>query len=224
MLTWEEDVQVHALRERGWSIAAIARHLGRDPKTIRAYLNGERTPGGRKPAGDDHFAEFERYVRARFSEDPHVQASVLFDELVALGYARSYQSLTRVVRDRGLRPRCLVCAGVGERATIEIDHPPGEETQWDWCELPGAPWLEAGHDAHLLVGALSFSSKTRAVLCESEDQAHLIEGIERVSRRLGGVTRRWRFDRMSTVVYVGTDRLLPSFSAVAKHYLLTELP
>ncbi|MHB1210295.1 MAG: terminase gpP N-terminus-related DNA-binding protein, partial [Acidimicrobiales bacterium] len=41
MLTQGEDVEVHALKERGWSITAIATHLGRDRKTIRAYLNGE---------------------------------------------------------------------------------------------------------------------------------------------------------------------------------------
>jgi predicted transcriptional regulator len=82
-------VEALALKERGWSLAAIARHLGRDPKTIRAYLAGERTPGVRRAAGEDHFAEFERFVRVRFAADCHVQASVLFDELVALGYPRS---------------------------------------------------------------------------------------------------------------------------------------
>jgi transposase len=46
MLTWEEDVQAHALRRQGWTISSIARHLGRDRKTIRAFLRGERTPGG----------------------------------------------------------------------------------------------------------------------------------------------------------------------------------
>ncbi len=40
MLTQEEDVEIHALKRRGWSIAAIARHTGRDRKTIRAYLVG----------------------------------------------------------------------------------------------------------------------------------------------------------------------------------------
>jgi IS30 family transposase len=44
MLTWEDDVEVHALRKRGWSISAIARHAGRDRKTIRADLNGTSTP------------------------------------------------------------------------------------------------------------------------------------------------------------------------------------
>ena len=47
MLTREEDIDVHALRKRGWTISAIARHLGRDRKTIRAYLAGRsRGPGG----------------------------------------------------------------------------------------------------------------------------------------------------------------------------------
>jgi transposase len=35
MLTWEDDVEVHALRKRGWSISAIARHTGHDRKTVR---------------------------------------------------------------------------------------------------------------------------------------------------------------------------------------------
>ena len=218
MLTWEEDMQAHALRKRGWSISAIARHLGRDRKTIRAYLAGERAPGVRKPAGEDAFAEFEPYARARFAEDPHVQASTLFDELVALGYDRSYQSFTRVVRVRGLRPACPDCAGVAGRATIDIDHPPGDECQFDWLELPGAPWLPVGADAHLLVGSLPFSSRTRAVFADSEEQPQTIDGLWRVSQRLGGVARAWRFDRMSTVVHIGSDRILPSFAAVAKHY------
>ena len=50
MLTREEDIDAHALRRQGWTISAIARHLGRDRKTIRAYLNDERVAGERKPA------------------------------------------------------------------------------------------------------------------------------------------------------------------------------
>ena len=72
--------------------------------------------------------------------------------------------------------------GVKGRATIEIEHPPGEEIQWDWVELPEAPW---GGDAHLLVGSLPCSGKFRGVFAESEDQAHLIEAMDGVLRRLG---------------------------------------
>ena len=51
MLTRGEDVEVHALKNRGWSISAIARHLGRDRKTVRSYLAGERVPGRRRAGG-----------------------------------------------------------------------------------------------------------------------------------------------------------------------------
>ena len=42
MLTQGEDVEVQALASRGWSVSAIARHLDRDRKTVRAYVRGER--------------------------------------------------------------------------------------------------------------------------------------------------------------------------------------
>ena len=42
MLTQEDDVEIHALAARGWSVSAIARHTGRDRKTVRKYLSSER--------------------------------------------------------------------------------------------------------------------------------------------------------------------------------------
>lgn len=42
MITRGEDVEASALRQRGWSVTAIARHLERDRKTVRAYLRGDR--------------------------------------------------------------------------------------------------------------------------------------------------------------------------------------
>jgi hypothetical protein len=79
MHTQGEDVEVHALKERGWSIAAIARHLGRDRKTICAYLTGDRVPGARVSSTPDALAPFEHYVRLRFADDCHLRASALFD-------------------------------------------------------------------------------------------------------------------------------------------------
>lgn len=58
MLTQGEDVEVHALWQRGWTISAIARHLGRDPKTIRGYLSGERVPGRRASSRPDPLVPF----------------------------------------------------------------------------------------------------------------------------------------------------------------------
>ena len=95
MLTQGESVEAHALRERGWSVSAIARHLGRDRKTVRAYLSGRREPGRRKPAGPDQFEPFERYCLLRFGGDPHLWATTLFEEVRGLGYEGAYPSFTR---------------------------------------------------------------------------------------------------------------------------------
>jgi transposase len=219
MLTWRESLEAQALRDRGWTIAAIARHLDRDPKTVRAYLSGERTPGVRRSSAPDRFAPFVSYVTQRLRDDRHLWATTLYDEVVELGYAGSYQSFTRALRTGGLRPACEECAAATSRDRAIIAHPPGEETQWDWLELPDPPagWGLPGA-AHLLVGALAHSSKWRGVLAEAEDQPHLIEALDGVVRRLGGCTLAWRFDRMATVCHPGTGEVTASFAQVAKHF------
>jgi len=219
MLSWEDDVEAHALRRRGWSISAIARHLGHDRKTVRAYLRGEREPGRRASRGQDVMAPFVEYCRIRLSDDPHLWASALLDELRELGYAGSYPSLTAAIRARGLRPHCEPCQASAGRDVAVIAHQPGEETQFDWLELPGPPpgW-GCGSHAHLLVGALSASGRWRGVLAEAEDFAHLAEALDAVVRRLGGLTRRWRFDRMATVCHPATGTLTAEFAGLAKYY------
>ena len=136
MMTQGEDVEIHALRQQGWSIAAIARHVGRDRKTVRAYLAGDRRVGVRDGSGDP-FDAVEGYVRRRLADDPHVRATVLYGEVRALGcgYERSYQTFTRQIRLRGLRPVCAGRSHGGGRAHTDLDHPPGVELQWDWLEL-----------------------------------------------------------------------------------------
>lgn len=215
MLTSGEDVEITSLKKRGWSISAIARHMGRDRKTVRAYLNGDREPGVRVSSEPSMFDRFEPYVRQRFDDDPHVWATTLFDEVVALGFDRSYQTFTRQLRDRSLRPHCEACASSSGRAHVDIEHRPGEEIQWDWLELDDTPW---GEKAYVLVGALSASGKFRCWFSDADDQSHLVVGIDEVLRRLGGTAKRWRVDRMATVIRPGTDEVQRSFVPVAKHY------
>jgi transposase len=212
MLTEEDDVEIHALARRGWSVSAIARHTGRDRKTVRKYLSdGKRA---REPA-PSCLEPYREYLAARFADDAHVDGTVLFREVKALGFERSYVTFVRQLRVLALRPRCEACRTGGSGVTTVIAHEPGEETQWDWLELRETPWGEA---AYVLVGALSFSGKCRGVICEGQTFAHLVEGADGVLRRLGGTTRAWRTDRMATVVYPRTDRVTAGFAQVAKHY------
>ncbi len=133
-------MDAHALHCRGWTISAIARHLGHDRKTIRAYLSGGRVAGQRRRDEPDPFEPFAGYCRERLVEDPHLWASTLFDELLKkLGYDRSYPTFTRQLRARSLRPACEPCRPAKDRPVAVIEHPPGEECQFDWLELPNPP-------------------------------------------------------------------------------------
>lgn len=219
MLSWEADVEAHALREQGWTISAIARHMGHDRKTIRAYLTGARVPEQRVRREPTVAEPFLEYCRLRLVEDPHLWASTLHDELVGLGFTGSYSSLTAAIRAHRLRPHCEPCQASRGRDAAIITHPAGEETQWDWVELPNPPaaW-GVGANAHLLVGSLAHSGKWRAVLADSEDFAHLVEGLDQVVRKLGGLSRRWRFDRMATVCSPVSGTVSAAFAQVAKHY------
>ena len=158
MLTQEDDIDIHALRRRGWSISAIARHVGRDRKTIRAYLDGKRQAGVRAPAGEDSFAEYVTYCTARLVEDPHLWATALFDEVSALGYDRSYPSFTRALRLRGVRPPCEPCHPGKGRAARSLTTRPGRKPSGGstgcpaWCTRPSnhptATVLDKGHRGH----------------------------------------------------------------------------
>jgi transposase len=212
MLTEEDDVEIHALARRGWSVSAIARHTGRDRKTVRKCLAGPRRAREPAPSCVEPFRE---YLAARFADDVHVDATVLYREVVELGFERSYVTFARQVRELGLRPRCEACRTGGHGATVALGHEPGEEIQFDWLELTETPW---GEPAYVLVGALAFSGRCRAVVCEGMTFAHLVEAIDGVLRRLGGTARAWRTDRMATVVVPGTDRITAQFAQAAKHY------
>jgi transposase len=214
MLTMEDDVEIHALKRRGWSIAAIARHTGRDPKTIRRYLAGDLPTRGRGPSP---LEPYRAYAAARFKEDPHLLATTLHEEIARLGFERSYPTLVRELRRLELRPRCECCP-TGQGATGEINHDPGAELQFDWLQLGETPW---GREAHVLVGVLPHSARLRGVFAEGETSAHLAGALDGLLRRYGGTAHSWRTDRMSTIVVAGTDRIRAEAAALAKHYGVT---
>src|SRR5260221_6191460 len=128
---------------------------------------------------------FVDYCRIRLADDPRLWASALLDELRELGYGGSYPSLTAAIRAQGLRPHCEPCQASRGRDAAIIAHPPGEETRFDWLELPGPPpgWWFGSH-AHLLAGALSSSRCCRAVLADAHDLAQLAQALERAAPQL----------------------------------------
>jgi hypothetical protein len=100
--------QAITLAGQGWSVSAIARHVGHDRKTVRIYLNGHRAPGQPRPHAHS-FAPFAAYVRQRAAEDCHLRGTGLHREITALGYAGSYSAFTRELRGHGITAGRCAC-------------------------------------------------------------------------------------------------------------------
>ncbi|GAA2739034.1 DDE-type integrase/transposase/recombinase [Kitasatospora cinereorecta] len=218
MLSMAEYLDACRLHDQGWSITAIAGHLGRDRKTLRSYLTGDRVPGVRAST-EDAFLVFLPYCRRRLEDDPHLQASVLFDEIVELGYCGGYSTFTRALRRHRVRPSCGLChlgplpgpAGAGGTAE--------EEIRFRWIPL-GRP-LSApveGYFVHLLTGSLTSAGRWRGVLVDGTDFPHVVEAIDEVLRRLGGTAPRWRFDRATPLRCPATGRLTTALTRVGRYY------
>ena len=188
MLTRKDDVDPHAVRSQGWTITAIAKHLGHDRKTIWAYLAGDCVAGEDASSHPDPLEPFLAYATQRLLDHPHVWGTTLFDEFGALGYPLSYPSFTRGLRGHGLRPPCEPYSASTGRDQAIIDHPAGEETQG------------------------------RGTLAADETLPQLVQGHHQVSQPQGGLAKTWRVDRMATVASPNPRRVTATFAAIAKQY------
>ncbi|KJK56705.1 Mu transposase domain-containing protein [Saccharothrix sp. ST-888] len=218
MLTKEEYSDVWELRRQGWSISAIARHLGRDRKTVRAYLDGDRIAGVRSPAQDE-FSRFLPYARQRLADDPHLPASVLYDEVLALGYPGGYSTFTRALRRHRVRPPCELCRPDRHRGDGSARHRSDEAVRFEWLRLPDPP-AHWGYEEHalLLTASLPGRDHWRGVVAESADFPELLEAVDQLLRRMGGTTGRWQFDRTPAVCCPTTGRVTPAFAEAARYY------
>jgi hypothetical protein len=213
MLSAEEYKAVCALHDQGWSISQIARYLGPDRKTVRAYLRGDRTVGVRAAAHDE-FLRFVPYCRQRLDDDPHLQANILHGEVVELGYRGAYSTFTRALRKHLTRPNCAL----SHRESADPASGRVEDVRFDWVELPDPPagW-DCGRQAHLLMASLTRSGRWRAALTGGRDLAQCVEAVDHVLRRLGGTGGRWLFDRTPPVCSP-SGKVTVAFREVATYY------
>ena len=99
-----ELVMILDLHRQGLSVSAIARQLGIDRKTARAYIaKGLEPPGYKKRAPRPRVIDsFAPYLRQRIAEFPTLTGRRLWRELKERGYAGGYTAVTDYLRE--LRP------------------------------------------------------------------------------------------------------------------------
>jgi len=189
----EESVwgAVRALRERGSSKRAIARELGLDIKTVRKWLRRDwQVQQRRKRCGIlEPWGEF---LRGRAPE-VGFNGSVLYRELVSLGYEGSYPTLVRHLRP--LREQ----QSQEEGSTVRFETDPGQQAQVDW----GSCWVWLGEERvriHLFVMVLGYSRRIFAWGYRDEGLTALLDGHARAFAHFGGRTATILYDNPRTIV------------------------
>ena len=161
-------------------------------------------------------ARWQARVETLLEKFPRLLAVSVHHKLRAEGFNGSYPTVARAVRDvRG--PRFRAAAAV----SVPIHTDPGEEDQFDFCNLDdvAAAW---GWDRPLrCFGAISCWPRQRFWwFTTSEDQNHTFEGLVRAFEAFGGVPATARTDRMGALGSSQGRRfkLHPAAVGFAAHY------
>jgi transposase len=208
------------LHRQGLSVTAIARRTGRDPKTVRKYIErGVEVPayGPRKVGRPCKIAPYMEFLRERVTAFPELTASRLTREIREMGYAGAYTAVKRYLA--AIRPehdpklyevRFETRAGVqGQvdfaRFVVEFTDEPG---------VARIVWLFS-----LVLGYSRFLF-ARYVL--HQDLQTLLRCHMQAFEALDGVPIEILYDRMKTAVTGEDDQghivYNPSLLALAKHY------
>ncbi len=208
------------LHRQGLSVTAIARRTGRDPKTIRKYIErGLELPayGPRQVGRPNKITPYLDYVRERVAAFPDLTATRLTRELRERGYTGDYTAVKRFV--------AAICPSNGPKPyEVRFETPPGHQAQVDFARFvtvfedePGVTriiWLFSmvlGHSRHIV-----------ARFGLHQDLQTLLRCHMAAFAAIDGVPIEILYDRMKTAVTGEDDQghiiYNRSLLALAKHY------
>jgi transposase len=209
---WEEVRRLY-FQER-WRVAAIARHLDLDRKTVRGCIRGSAWQPYRRSARQETvLSEHADWLRARASEVCY-SAQILYQELrTQRGYRGSYETVKLFVRP--LRE----AAELNAQTQVRFETGPGQQSQVDWGQMR-THFRHQPVSLHAFVLTLGFSRRGYYGAYANEQLGAFLDAHERAFEHFGGLTREHLYDRPRTVCRPGPDRRVewnPTFLAFA-HY------
>jgi hypothetical protein len=156
MLPRDRAEQILADHAAGKPVGAIARAYGHSPVTIRAYVNGRRTPGEAAPRADD-FTPFAAYCRQRLADDPHLRTPALLTELSSLGIGNARSTIYHALERHGIQAHpCPDCHPASMSGYAPLAAPRGP---WP-APLPVPVAPVAGEALASFLGRLAAANRT----------------------------------------------------------------
>ena len=213
MVQTEEMFMIKDMRSKGMYIKDIAKLTGRDPKTIRKYIQSRVLPEyTRSVKKESKLDPFKEYILSRMQEGC-VNAVVIQEEIEAMGYTGKTTILREFMKPH--REKSLA------KASIRYETPPGNQAQVDWGEFTVEDINGKLKKVHGFVMIMGYSRQKYLEFTEDEKIDTLIGCHERAFEFFGGVPETILYDNMKTVVRYahqkGENKWNEKFLAFAKH-------
>ena len=214
MLGQEGYVDIHVMHRQGMSIRAIERELGISRNTVRKYLRAAQVPEAvQRSAKPTKLDGYRDYLKARVeaARPDWIPATVLFDEIAALGYPGGLRIVSGYLAT--LKPQRR------DDPLVSFETAPGRQMQVDW----GAFKLNRARIS-LFLSTLGWSRFNFGVFVANEQFDTLRDCHEQAFDAFGGVPLEVLYDNMRTVVQQrnaygrGLHRFHPGLKDLAHHY------
>ena len=214
MLGQEGYVEIHVLHRQGKSIKAIGRELGVSRNTVRKYLRAAQMPDtSSRSAKPTKLDDYRAYLNARVesAKPDWIPATVLFDEIVALGFQGGIRTVRSYLATLKPIPR--------EDPLVRFETEPGQQMQVDW----GVFKLN-GQRMSLFLATLGWSRFNYGEFVANEQFDTLRSCHEHAFDAFGGVPLEVLYDNMKTVVQQrdaygrGLHQFHPGLKDLAHHY------
>jgi transposase len=220
MIRLGEAMMILELHRQGLSVTAIARRTGRDPKTVRKYIErGVEMPvyGPRATGRPSKIAPYMEFLRERVTAFPDLTTSRLTREIREMGYTGAYTAVKRYLA--AIRPE-----HDPKPYEVRFETKAGVQGQGDFARFVVEFTDEPGvaRIVWLFSLVLGYSRFLFARYVLHQDLQTLLRCHMQAFEMLGGVPIEILYDRMKTAVTGGDDQghiiYNPSLLALAKHY------
>lgn len=188
------DIQL--FHRRGLSQREIAEKLGISRNTVAKYMQNpaQAVAGPAYPRRASQLDPYAANIKAWLEEDFEYKATWIYDQLVKIGFAGSYEIVKRKVRELKQERQQV--------AYMRFETEPGYQAQVDFAEFQ-IERSDKGIDRYYLFAMiLGYSRKMYAELIETCDLPNFLECHIRAFEYFGGIPDEILYDRMKNV-YIG---------------------
>jgi transposase len=216
MLKVEEWAEIRRLyKVEGLSQRAIARRLGRDPRTVAKALASPTPPRYERSPRDSILDPYKPKIHALLAEDSKLSAVRILELIEPEGYSGKISLVRNFVRE--IRPLYQP-----QRVFLRMEYEPAEYAQVDWAEMPD-PVLWQGHrcKVHAFMLVLCYSRLLYLEFSLGTKLWDFLRCHQNALQVIGGVPKACVYDNLSSVVKRrrGTDITLnQTFQHFAGHY------